>query len=199
VALGGNLLRGGERPTVAVQRRSGRTAAEALAPVANNHQLVIAHGNGPQVGLLALQAATYEDGRPYPLDVFGAESEGMIGYMIEQELGNLLPVERPLATILTMVEVDADATATYSRYVDRLVRGLAPVINVLDPKIVVLGGSMSNLPTLAEDLQTALPPHVFTDYLATRVLPNVHGDSSGVRGAAWLWPVDDRGVTRAMN
>ena len=83
-----------------------RTAAEALAPVADAHQIVITHGNGPQVGLLALQAAAYEDVRPYPLDVLGAESEGMIGYMIEQELGNLLPVERPFATILTMVEVD---------------------------------------------------------------------------------------------
>ena len=112
VALGGNaLLRRGERPTAAVQRGNVRTAAEALAPVANDHQLVITHGNGPQVGLLALQAAAYEEGRPYPLDVLGAESEGMIGYMIEQELGNLLPIERPLATILTMVEVDHDDPA----------------------------------------------------------------------------------------
>ena len=112
VALGGNaLLRRGERPTAAVQRRNVRTAAEALAPVANDHQLVITHGNGPQVGLLALQAAAYEEGRPYPLDVLGAESEGMIGYMIEQELGNLLPFERPFATILTMVEVDGDDPA----------------------------------------------------------------------------------------
>ena len=112
VALGGNaLLRRGEHPTAAVQRKNVRAAAEALAPVANAHELVITHGNGPQVGLLALQAAAYEDVRPYPLDVLGAESEGMIGYMIEQELGNLLPVERPLATILTMVEVDRDDPA----------------------------------------------------------------------------------------
>ena len=108
VALGGNA---GERPTAAVQHRNVRAAAEALAPVANDHQLVITHGNSPQVGLLALQAAAYTDGRPYPLDILGAESEGMIGYMIEQELGNLLPVERPLATILTMVEVDPDDPA----------------------------------------------------------------------------------------
>ena len=112
VALGGNaLLRRGEHPSAAVQRRNVRTAAEALAPVADGHQIVITHGNGPQVGLLALQAAAYEDVRPYPLDVLGAETEGMIGYMIEQELGNLLPVERPLATILTMVEVDRDDPA----------------------------------------------------------------------------------------
>ena len=112
MALGGNaLLRRGERPTATVQRKNVRTAAEALAPIADGHQIVITHGNGPQVGLLALQAAAYEDVRPYPLDVLGAESEGMIGYMIEQELGNLLPVERPFATILTMVEVDRDDPA----------------------------------------------------------------------------------------
>ncbi len=107
VALGGNaLLRRGEPPTAAVQRKNVRIAAAALAPVASEHELVITHGNGPQVGLLALQAAAYEDVHPPPLDVLGAESEGMIGYMIEQELGNLLPFERPFATILTMVEVD---------------------------------------------------------------------------------------------
>ncbi len=68
---------------------------------------MLSHGNGPQVGLLALQAAAYEDVEPYPLDVLGAQTEGMIGYMIEQELGNLLPAEVPFATILTMIEVDA--------------------------------------------------------------------------------------------
>ena len=83
---------------------------------------------------------------------------------------------------------DDDAAASYGRYVDRLARGLAAVINVVDPEIVVLGGGMSNSPGLPEDVQTALPPYVFTDHLATRVLPNVHGDASGVRGAAWLWP-----------
>ena len=63
-------------------------------------------------------------------------------------------------------------------------------------EIVVLGGGMSNLPTLAEDVQRALPPHVFSDQVATRVLRNVHGDSSGVRGAAWLWPVEDEGAVQ---
>ena len=107
VALGGNaLLRRGEPPTAEVQRKNVRIAANSLAPVAREHQLVITHGNGPQVGLLALQAAAYGDVRPPPLDVLGTESEGMIGYIIEQELGNLLPFERPFATILTMVEVD---------------------------------------------------------------------------------------------
>lgn len=89
---------------------------------------------------------------------------------------------------------DDDAAATYGRYVDRLARGLASVINILDPEIVVLGGGMSNAPALHDDVQRALLPHVFTDHVATRVSRNVHGDSSGVRGAAWLWPVDDPGA-----
>ena len=107
VALGGNaLLKRGEPMTADVQRDNVRTAATALAPVAGQHQLVLSHGNGPQVGLLALQAAAYTDVEAYPLDLLGAQTEGMIGYLIEQELGNLLPAEVPFATILTMVEVD---------------------------------------------------------------------------------------------
>jgi carbamate kinase len=107
VALGGNaLLKRGEPMTAEVQRANIRTAAQALAPVAREHQLVISHGNGPQVGLLALQGAAYKPEEAYPLDVLGAETEGMIGYIIEQELGNLLPFEVPFATLLTMVEVD---------------------------------------------------------------------------------------------
>ena len=106
-ALGGNaLLRRGEAMTAENQRRNVRIAAEALAPIASQHQLVIGHGNGPQVGLLALQGAAYEKVETYPFDVLGAQTEGMIGYMIEQELGNLLPFERPFATLLTMIEVD---------------------------------------------------------------------------------------------
>jgi len=109
VALGGNaLLRRGEPMTAEVQRRNVRVAAEAMAPVAKEHHLVISHGNGPQVGLLALQGAAYKPEEAYPLDVLGAETEGMIGYMIEQELGNLLPFEVPFATLLTMVEVDGN-------------------------------------------------------------------------------------------
>lgn len=83
---------------------------------------------------------------------------------------------------------DAEATATYRRYLDRLTRGLATVVNVLDPDVVVLGGGMSNLPGLAGDVQEALATWVFTDEVRTRVVRNHHGDSSGVRGAAWLWP-----------
>jgi carbamate kinase len=107
IALGGNaLLRRGESMTAENQRANVRTAARAIAPIAAAHQLVIGHGNGPQVGLLALQGAAYEKVETYPLDVLGAQTEGMIGYMIEQELGNLLPFERPFATMLTMVEID---------------------------------------------------------------------------------------------
>jgi carbamate kinase len=107
VALGGNaLLRRGEALTAENQRRNVRAAALALAPLGRDHQLVISHGNGPQVGLLALQGEAYEAVETYPLDVLGAQTEGMIGYMIEQELGNILPFEQPFATILSMVEVD---------------------------------------------------------------------------------------------
>jgi carbamate kinase len=112
VALGGNaLLRRGEPMTAAAQRANVQTAAAALAPIAGSHELVISHGNGPQVGLLALQAASYDEVSAYPFDVLGAQTEGMIGYLIEQELGNLLPPDKPLATILTMTEVDPDDPA----------------------------------------------------------------------------------------
>ena len=112
VALGGNaLLKRGEPMTAENQRANVRAAAPALASVAKEHELVLSHGNGPQVGLLALQAASYEEVEAYPLDVLGAQTEGMIGYMLEQELGNLLPAEVPFATILTMVEVDPDDPA----------------------------------------------------------------------------------------
>jgi carbamate kinase len=107
VALGGNaLLRRGEPMTAQAQQANVRVAAEALAAIHAGNELVITHGNGPQVGLLALQGAAYKPDEAYPLDVLGAETEGMIGYMIERELGNLLPIEVPFATILTMVEVD---------------------------------------------------------------------------------------------
>jgi carbamate kinase len=94
--------------TAEAQRANVRIAAEALAAIHPGNELVVTHGNGPQVGLLALQGAAYDPNQLYPLDVLGAETEGMIGYMIEQELGNLLPFEVPFATVLTMVEVDRE-------------------------------------------------------------------------------------------
>jgi carbamate kinase len=108
IALGGNaLLRRGEALTADNQRRNVRLAAESLAPIGLEHALVISHGNGPQVGLLALQGSAYKPEEAYPLDVLDAETEGMIGYLIEQELDNLLPLERRCATLLTQIEVDA--------------------------------------------------------------------------------------------
>jgi len=112
IALGGNaLLQRGQPMTAENQRANIRIAAEAMAKVADGNQLVIAHGNGPQVGLLALQSAAYTEVDPYPLDVLGAQTDAMIGYVIEQELGNLLPFEQPFATMLTMIEVDRDDPA----------------------------------------------------------------------------------------
>jgi len=100
------MLKRGEPMTAENQRSNVRMAAPSLAAVAQEHQLVLSHGNGPQVGLLALQAAAYKDVDPYPLDVLGAQTEGMIGYVLEQELGNVMPSDVPLATILTMVQVE---------------------------------------------------------------------------------------------
>ena len=112
IALGGNaLLRRGEAMTAENQRDNVRIASLQMAKVAPENELVIAHGNGPQVGLLALQGAAHNPDNPYPLDVLGAETEGMIGYMIEQEMGNLLPYEVPFATLLTQVEVDGNDPA----------------------------------------------------------------------------------------
>ncbi|MFD2250754.1 carbamate kinase [Pseudochelatococcus lubricantis] len=112
VALGGNaLLRRGEPMTAEVQRANVRKAAAALADLARDHTVVVAHGNGPQVGLLALQAAAYKDVAPYPLDILGAESVGMIGYLVEQELANALPADTRLATLLTQIEVERDDPA----------------------------------------------------------------------------------------
>jgi carbamate kinase len=112
VALGGNaLLQRGQALTAANQRANARAACKALAPVALEHQLVISHGNGPQVGLLALQSAAYQEVDTYPLDVLDAETEGMIGYVLQQELGNELPQDKRFATLLTQIEVDPDDPA----------------------------------------------------------------------------------------
>ena len=112
IALGGNaLLRRSDPMTTAVQRRNIRTAAKAIAPLAAEHSIVVVHGNGPQVGLLALQASAYTGAEPYPLDVLDAGTQGMIGYLIQQELRSLLPPDRQVATLLTMIVVDPDDPA----------------------------------------------------------------------------------------
>ncbi len=85
---------------------------------------------------------------------------------------------------------DPAAAAALARYVDRVARGLASIINLLDPDIVVLGGGMSNLARLYDELPRQWPRWVFSDRVDTKLAKAVHGDSSGVRGAAWLWPVE---------
>ena len=112
VALGGNaLLRRSQPPTAANQLANIRLAVSQLARVAEQHAMVLTHGNGPQVGLLALQSAAYTAVEAYPLDVLDAESEGMLGYLLEQELANLLPPCRSVVSVLTRVEVGAADTA----------------------------------------------------------------------------------------
>lgn len=107
VALGGNaLLKRGEPMTSENQRLNVRIACEQIAKAYEGNQLIVTHGNGPQVGLLALQSNAYKDVPMYPLDVLGAESVGMIGYMIQQELVNCVPKSASLVTVLTQTEVD---------------------------------------------------------------------------------------------
>ena len=110
-ALGGNaLLKRGEPLAASIQRDNARCAARAIATLAVEHEVVVTHGNGPQVGLLALQAASYAAVAPYPLDVLGAESEGMIGYVLEQEFLNAMP-GRQVAALLTQTRVSQDDPA----------------------------------------------------------------------------------------
>ena len=112
IALGGNaLLRRSDPMTTEVQRRNVRIAAEAIAPLAEQHSILIVHGNGPQVGLLSLQAEAYDGAEPYPLDVLDAGTQGMIGYLIQQELRSELPPERQVVTLLTMIVVDPSDAA----------------------------------------------------------------------------------------
>jgi carbamate kinase len=111
VALGGNaLLRRGEPLEAETQAHAARAAAALLARASSASRLVITHGNGPQVGLLALMSAAYTETAPYPLDVLGSETEGQIGYELELELDNAMP-GRETVTVLTRVVVDADDPA----------------------------------------------------------------------------------------
>jgi carbamate kinase len=112
VALGGDAVRRMAEPmTVEGQRAAVAAACAPLAPVAEVHELVIAHGRGPQADLLSLPAFPYEAGSAQPFEAVRARSEGTISYLLEQELGNLLSAEAPLATVLTMIEVDPDDAA----------------------------------------------------------------------------------------
>ncbi|EJA4200044.1 carbamate kinase [Salmonella enterica subsp. diarizonae] len=111
IALGGNaLLRRGEPLEASVQRENVNLAAQVIARLTQQWRVVLVHGNGPQVGLLALQNSAYEEVSPYPLDILGAESQGMIGYMLQQALKNQLP-DREVSVLLTRVEVSEDDPA----------------------------------------------------------------------------------------
>jgi carbamate kinase len=132
VALGGNaLLKRGEPMTAEAQHTNVRVAAAALADLARDHQIIVAHGNGPQVGLMALQAAAYARETLWPLDILGAETEGMIGYLIEQELMNALPPGTDCATLLTRVEVDPADPAF-----DQPTKPIGPVYTAEEGKLI---------------------------------------------------------------
>ena len=94
--------------------------------------------------------------------------------------------------ILSARAGDAPATLALDRYVDRLARGLAVIVDVLDPDVIVLGGGMSNIEELYDRLPAAIEPRIFSDMFETPIRQAMHGDSSGVRGAAWLWPLEER-------
>ena len=111
IALGGNaLLQKDQLPEAEVQRQNIVGAARAIATIADDHELIITHGNGPQVGLLAMQAENYQGVKAYPLDILDAETEGMLGYQIEQALINAIP-ERDVVAVLTQVLVDENDNA----------------------------------------------------------------------------------------
>lgn len=119
VALGGNaLLKRGEPLEAETQRKNIDIASKTIAQLTAAWRVVLVHGNGPQVGLLALQNSAYQKVSPYPLDILGAESQGMIGYMLQQSLKNHLP-EREVSVLLTQVEVDANdpAFANPTKYI----------------------------------------------------------------------------------
>lgn len=111
IAIGGNaLLSRGEPLEAKIQQQHAKSAAISIAQIAQNHEVIIVHGNGPQVGLLALQAANYSEVKPYSLDILIAESQGMIGYFLQQEISNCL-ANKKIATLLTQIEVKSDDLA----------------------------------------------------------------------------------------
>ena len=114
-----------------------------------------------------------------PLDVVEQDVDGF-GPAFQDVDAGLRERARELAFLLDR--------AAFERYVDRLARALGSVVNVLDPDVIVLGGGVSNVQELYTALPAALPRCVFSDEVRTRIVPPRHGDSSGVRGAAWLWP-----------
>src|SRR4051795_9588128 len=123
IAIGGNaLLERGQRPDAAIQQGNAERAVAALAPLATEHEVVVTHGNGPQVGMLALESAADPAlATPYPFDVLGAQTQGMIGYWLLQSLQNSLP-GRQVAAILdqTLVSAADPAFAAPAKFVGQV-------------------------------------------------------------------------------
>jgi len=153
VALGGNaLLKRGQPMTPEAQHTNVRIAALALADLARDHTIIVAHGNGPQVGLMALQAAAYAPGTLWPLDILGAETEGMIGYLLEQELMNAQPPGTECATLLTRVRVDSDDPAFGSP-----TKPIGPVYSLADGESVQIRHQWSMVEETKGQLRRVVP------------------------------------------
>ena len=163
IALGGNaLLQRGEPVSADVQRKNMRRAGASIAEVAREHHVVLTHGNGPQVGLLALQEASYSDIFQNPLDVLGAETEGMIGYLVEQELSNRLP-GREILTLLTRVEVDPDDPAF-----DNPTKPIGPVFEPEEAKRLAKNLGWSLTPD-GDGLRRVVPSPLPIDIIPARI------------------------------
>ncbi len=164
---------------------------------------IVVHGK-PIVGANLIAGEWGHNPLPWPTDderpgpscycgKFGCIESWLSGPGFERDHERVSGQELPAREIVVAAgSGDAAATVSLARYHERLARALASIINVLDPDVIVLGGGMSNTPGLADDTTAILPAWVFSDAAHTRVVRNVHGDSSGVRGAAWLWPLDAR-------
>jgi carbamate kinase len=166
VALGGNaLLRHGEPMTSQAQHTNVRIAAQALADLAREHQIIVAHGSGPQVGLMALQAAAFAPQSPWPMDILGSETEGMIGYLIEQELMNALSTGSECATFLTRVEVDRNDPAFLSP-----TKAIGPVYSAAEAKAVRVDHDWPMISTESGGLRRIVPAPLPIRVLGVRAI-----------------------------
>ncbi len=128
-------------------------------------------------------------GRPCYCGKQGCAETVLSGPGLAADYGSAAGQDRSAIDVARLAaQGDAAARDALGRYCDRLARALAAVINIVDPDVIVLGGGLSNIDSLYRELPARLPAYVFSDEVATRVVPPRHGDSSGVRGAAWLWP-----------